>query len=119
MGTWLVNYTVASNCFETFTIVDTVYVKDDVRPKLIAISDPCVNLLDWATFYNSNPLDSARNLLETIENCGIDSIYLLDLDSMFFPDDVIRDSVLYTYTWYAEDIYGNLSDTVSSIRILR
>ena len=48
--------------------------------------------------------------VQGVDNCGIDTVILFDLDSTFFPDEMTRDSVLYTYSWIAIDDSGNTSD---------
>lgn len=113
VGEWIVTYTISSSCFVDIQEVDTINVIDDVSPLVIAFSDPCVSKSEWENDFQNNPLNpEIRNMLGVMgtDNCGIDTVFLVDLDSMFFPDADIRDSILYTYDWQALDIYGNLSD---------
>ncbi|MBK8503392.1 MAG: T9SS type A sorting domain-containing protein [Saprospiraceae bacterium] len=113
VGNYLVTYTITSNCFATFQVVDTIQVIDDVNPTVVAFSDPCVTKVEWLNDFQNNPLNPNIRIMLAVQgfdNCGVDTVLLVDLDSMFFPNQVIRDSIRYIYDWQALDIYGNLSD---------
>ncbi|MCB0689225.1 MAG: hypothetical protein KDC53_21955, partial [Saprospiraceae bacterium] len=113
VGEWIVTYTISSNCFTNIQVVDTVRVIDDVNPTVIAFSDPCVSKAEWLNDFKNDPLNpNIRTMLAVSgsDNCGVDTVLLVSLDSMFFPDQTIRDSILYTYEWQAVDIHENLSD---------
>ena len=117
VGVYYIKYTISSACLDTIYLTDTVRVIDDVNPLVSAFSDPWVNLMEWVTDFDSDPLHpEIRTKLgvNSQDNCEVDTILLVSLDSMFFPDDIIRDSVLYTYKWQSRDTFGNLSLVATS-----
>ncbi len=112
VGVHYVNYTITSPCLAPFILTDTVTVIDDVDPTVTARSDPCVTFMEWDTIFNNDPTDPAiREQLVVMggDNCALDTVLLVHLDSFFFPDSQVRDSILYTYIWQARDTMGNLT----------
>ncbi len=113
VGIHFVNYVITNACLDTIRLTDTITVIDDVNPLVIAFSDPCVSFSEWETDFDNDPLNPSIRMmlgLTGADNCEVDTVFLVNLDSMFFPDQVTRDSVLYTYQWQARDTSNNLSD---------
>ena len=117
VGDFLVTYTISSNCFASFQVVDTIQVIDDVNPTVVAFSDPCVSKAEWQNDFQNNPLNPAIRMMLSVggaDNCGVDTVLLVDLDSIFFPDQIIRDSIRYIYDWQAVDVNGNVSAVLTT-----
>ncbi len=113
VGVHEVIYTISSNCINTFQVIDSITVVDDVIPQVIAFSDPCVFFQEWEDDFHSDPLNpKIRDMLglRGIDNCAIDTVFLVDLDTIYYPDEATKDSIMYTYYWQALDVWGNLSD---------
>lgn len=112
VGVHYVTYSITSNCFDDFEIVDTITVIDDVMPVVLAFSDPCVSMSEFMDDFGGDPLNQQiRQMigLEGVDNCDIDTVFLIDLDTTYFPDSIVQDTILFTYQWQALDVNGNLS----------
>lgn len=115
VGVHYIHYKIASACLDTIYLTDTITVIDDVNPTVSAFSDPCVNLMEWETDFNSDPLHPNIRIqlaVDSNDNCAVDTVLLISLDSTIFPnpiDPMMRDSTLYTYQWQSKDTFGNLS----------
>ncbi|MDH3652237.1 MAG: hypothetical protein OEQ53_21290, partial [Saprospiraceae bacterium] len=113
VGIHFINYKIYSACLDTIFLTDTITVIDDVNPSVVAFSDPCVSFAEWESDFNGDPLNPDIRMmlgLNAQDNCEVDTIFLVGLDSMFFPDQMTRDSIRYTYQWQARDTFDNLSD---------
>lgn len=113
VGVHYVTYTISAVCLDPIMITDTVTVIDDVDPTVTAFSDPCISFDEWDSDFGGDPLNPmirTQLAVEGEDNCGVDTVILFSLDSTFFPDQMTRDSILYTYSWIAIDSSGNTSD---------
>ncbi len=112
VGVHYITYKVFSECLDTIYLVDTVTVIDDVPPQISGSPDPCISFTEWEDIFDSDPMNPMIMMqldIGAFDRCELDTILLVDLDSIFFPDPVIRDSILYVYKWQSRDTSGNLS----------
>jgi len=119
VDTVYINYTVANACVDTMRLTDTIMVIDDVDPTLSVFEDPCVTLSEWQDDFGGSIFsDKTREALGLMafDNCEVDTILLLQADSVMYGADPLNpDSVKYITQWQAVDIYQNLSDMEFSI----